>query len=82
MSTEMKSPLHQKCKSIYADWCAALQANLLSYGVRRRDATSLSINMLNAFQGALLHARIAASCGPIEQAALLLQRETQQLVNQ
>jgi TetR/AcrR family transcriptional repressor of lmrAB and yxaGH operons len=81
MSTEKTNALNQKCKVIYADWCLALQARLQAYGVPASEAAGLSLNILNTFQGALLHARLAASCEPIEQAALLLQRDVQQWNN-
>ena len=77
MSTEKANPLNQKCNVIYADWCQALQTKLLAYGMPASDAEGLSLNILNTFQGALLHARLAASCEPIAQAALMLQRDVQ-----
>ena len=77
MSTDKANPLNQKCNLIYVDWCQALQARLLTYGVPSSDAASLSLNILNTFQGALLHARLAASCEPIAQAALMLRRDVQ-----
>jgi TetR/AcrR family transcriptional repressor of lmrAB and yxaGH operons len=78
MSTEKNNVLNQKCKVIYADWCLALQAKLQAYGMPASAAEGLSLNILNTFQGALLHARLAASCEPIAQAALLLQRDVRQ----
>jgi TetR/AcrR family transcriptional repressor of lmrAB and yxaGH operons len=81
MSTEKTHALNQKCKIIYSDWCLALQTKLLVYGVPASDAPGLSVNILDTFQGALLHARLAGSCEPIAQAALLLQRDVQQWNN-
>lgn len=78
MSTEKSNPLNRQCKVIYADWCLALQARLQAYGVPAGQAEGLSGNIINTFQGALLHARLAGSSEPVAQAALLLQREIQQ----
>ncbi|HWW99539.1 TetR/AcrR family transcriptional regulator [Collimonas sp.] len=82
MSTEKSNPLNQQCKVIYADWCLALQARLQAYGVPAAQAAALSANVLNTFQGALLHARLAGSAEPVVQAAMLLQRETRQFAQQ
>lgn len=78
MSTEKTHVLNQRCKTIYADWRLALQARLTAYGLPSREAVVMALNILNTFQGALLHARMAGSCEPIEQAALLLQRDIRQ----
>jgi TetR/AcrR family transcriptional regulator, lmrAB and yxaGH operons repressor len=78
MSTEKSNVLNQKCKVIYADWCLALQTRLQAYGVPAAQAADLSGNILNTFQGALLHARLAGSSEPILQATLLLQRDIKQ----
>lgn len=74
MSTESTSPLNRKCKDIYTAWCATLETRLIDYGIPTQAALALAINILNMFQGALLHARIARSPEPIAQAAVLLQR--------
>jgi TetR/AcrR family transcriptional regulator, lmrAB and yxaGH operons repressor len=74
MSTENTSPLNRKCKDIYTAWCETLETRLIDYGIPEQTASVLAINILNVFQGALLHARIARSSEPIAQAALLLQR--------